>query len=475
MSKNFIGRHVELQKLKDLFHKKSASLVVVKGRRRIGKSRLIQEFAKDYQFYNFTGLPPTEKTTKMREQEAFKKQLKKYFNTSSISHSWWDMLWFLAESTNKGRVVILFDEISWMASKDHDFLGILKSLWDNHFSKNPELVLILCGSVSTWIEKNIISNTGFMGRISLKLSIQELPLNDCNKFFNKHSLSSYEKLKILSVTGGVPRYLEEIIPSFTAEQNITNLCFKSSGVLFNEFDQIFSDLFISRSDMYKKIVFYLASKKADRTEIAQHLNIEVGGVVSSYLNDIMEAGFIQRDYSWGLKDGKPSKLNLYRLSDNYLRFYIKYIFENKRKIERNAFEEKTIDALPGWTSIIGLQFENLVLNNRTKLQKILKIDPTQIIAEGPYFQRKTERTPGCQIDYMIQTRFDSLYVCEIKFSKNEIKEDIITEMHEKIKRLKTPKHFSFRPVLIHVNGVSDPVKENATFSHIINFDEFLSD
>ena len=115
--------------------------------------------------------------------------------------------------------------------------------------------------------------------------------------------------------------------------------------------------------------------------------------------------------------------------------------------------------MPGWGSIMGLQFENLVLNNRLQLQKILNIDPVEIIAEGPYFQRKTERIAGYQIDYMIQTRFDCLYVCEIKFSKNEIQEGIIHEIQEKIKWLKVPKHFSFRPVLVHVNGVKETVED----------------
>lgn len=470
----FIGRNLELQKLKDLFLKKTSSLVVIKGRRRIGKSRLVQEFGKDALFYEFTGLAPTKKTTKLSEQKAFKSQLEKYFKDIPDSNSWLDMLLFLAESTKNSRVVIFFDEISWMASKDNDFLGILKMIWDNHFSKNSELILIFCGSVSLWIEQNIISSKGFMGRISLILSIKELPLYDCNMFWNNTLISSFEKLKILSITGGIPRYLEEIIPSFSAEQNITNLCFKSSGVLFNEFDQIFSDLFNSRSHIYKKIIFFLNDKKADRSEIAEHLKIKVGGVISGYLKDLIEAGFIQKDYTWGIKDGKTSKLNLYRLSDNYLRFYMKYIEPNKRKIENDVYEYKTIDSLVGWSSIMGFQFENLVLNNRITLQKILKIAPSEIVSEGAYFQRKTERNPGCQIDYMIQTKFDCLYICEIKFSKNEIKEEVIDEVKEKIKRLKTPKNFSFRPVLIHVNGVRDCVTERGFFSQIINFEEFLN-
>lgn len=474
MQTPFIGRKNELHKLASLCEKKSASLVVVKGRRRIGKSRLVEEFSKNHTFYQFSGLPPTEKTTSSSEKAAFKHQLKNYFQTIPDGDDWWDLLWFLAESTQTGRVIILFDEISWMSTKDPDFLGKLKTIWDTYFKKNPNLIFVICGSVSTWIEKNILSSTGFMGRISLTLTLHELPLSDCNQFWqSQEHISDYEKLKILSVTGGVPRYLEEINYSISAEENITNLCFKSSGILFHEFNQTFSDLFTSRSELYKKIIFFLSLQKANRNEIAYHLKMKLGGVISSYLDDLVTAGFIQRDFSWRIKDGKTSKLNLYRLSDNYLRFYLKYVDENKRKIEMGNFEEAQVSSLPGWSTVMGFQFENLVLNNKTCIQKLLSIHPQDIICDGAYFQRKTERMPGCQIDYLIQTKFDTLFVCEIKFSKNEIKEDVIDEVKEKMKRLKVPKNFSQRPVLIHVNGVNAYVEESGFFSKIISFGDLL--
>jgi AAA+ ATPase superfamily predicted ATPase len=469
----FIGRKQELQKLEALLAKNTASLVVIKGRRRIGKSRLVEEFSKNRRLYNFMGLPPTAKTSNASEQDNFKLQLKQHFKVVPDTSNWWELLCFLAENTKNGPAIIFFDEISWMATKDSDFLGKLKSIWDIYFSKNPQLIFIICGSVSTWIEANILSSTGFMGRISLTLTLGELPLSDCSLFWPNDLIASYEKLKILSITGGVPRYLEEINYRLPAEQNIANLCFKSSGVLFNEFEQIFSDLFSSRDAIYKKIVFYLAAQKASRSEIAAHLGIEIGGVISSYLNDLEASGFLQRDFSWRIKDGKTSKINLYRLCDNYLRFYIKYIFPNKRKILSGDFENKYISSFPGWAAMLGLQFENLVLNNKSSIQQKLKLDPNEIIAHGAYFQRTTLRSAGCQIDYLIQTNFSCLYVCEVKFSNNLIQADIIPEMQEKIKRLSAPKNFSYRPVLIHVNGVSEQVIESNFFANIVSFSDLL--
>ncbi len=473
---NFIGRKNELSKLTNTFKKNSASLIVLKGRRRIGKSRLAEEFAKNHKFYPFTGLPPTQETTAQSQRDAFLKQIQKNFTTfPKNNNDWWDLLWFVAENTKNERVVILLDEISWMGSKDPDFLGKLKTVWDNYFKQNPKLILILCGSISSWIEENILSSTGFMGRISLTLTLPELSLSDCNKFWDNHStLSTYEKFKILAITGGIPRYLEEIKTYLSAEENIRQLCFEKSGILFNEFDQIFSDLFSSRSNLYKKIVTCLGDSSADRNQIAKELDREASGHISDYLDDLTKAGFISRDFSWRIKDGKTSKLSHFRLSDNYLRFYLKYIEPNKRKIESGIFEEKSLINFPGYNTIMSLQFENLVLNNRRSIHKLLNIWPDDIISDGTYFQRKTERQPGCQIDYLIQTKFNCLYVCEIKFSKYEIKKDIIKDMSEKITRLKRPRSFSCRPILIHVNGIHEELEDSDYFAKIIQFDQLLN-
>lgn len=472
----FIGRSRELETLVNLRAKKSASLVVITGRRRIGKSRLAAEFGKGELFYSFSGLPPTKEVTAQTQRDFFAKQLQTNFKIPIKSDDWWDLLCFLAESTKKGRVIILLDEISWMGGEDPTFLGKLKTAWDDYFSKNSQLILILCSSISLWIDENILSNTGFLGRISLNLFLQELPLKECNLLWDgkSNTISAYEKFKILAITGGIPRYLEEINMNVPAEENIRRLCFTNSGILFSEFEQIFSELFDKRCEIYKKIVACLAAGSASRETIARKLKIQVGGVISNYLEDLLKSGFIARDFSWQLKDGKTSKISNYRLSDNYVRFYLKYILPNKNRIAAGGFDEKTLTALPGWSAILGLQFENLVLSNRTAVKNLLGIRAEEVLNEGPYLQRKTARQLGCQIDYMVQTVFNNLYICEIKFSKSEVKEEIIKEVKEKIAKLKFPRGFSFRPILIHVNGVSEEVVDSNYFSHIIDFSQLFA-
>ncbi|WP_341761833.1 AAA family ATPase [Candidatus Tisiphia endosymbiont of Thecophora atra] len=474
----FIGRQQELQTLSKLLKKNVASLVVIQGRRRIGKSRLVEEFARDYTFYQFAGLPPTQETTAQSERNEFSQQLAIQTRLPELYADDWSKLFILlAEKIKTGRIIVLFDEISWMGSKDPDFLGKLKNAWDLYFKKNPKLMLVLCGSASVWIEKNILSNTGFVGRISYRLTLDELPLQDCNKFWLKmgHYISAYEKFKVLSVSGGIPRYLEEIKPELPAEDNIRDLCFIKGGLLVNEFNDIFSDLFSIRSSTYKKIIQALSNSPQEIKSICNMLNIAQTGFISEYLDDLVKSGFVSRDYTWHIASGEISKLSYFRLSDNYLRFYLKYIDKNRLRIENNEFAFKALTSFPGWEGIMGLQFENLVLKNRNYIKKCLHISLEEVISDNPFFQKQTTRYPSCQIDYLIQTKFGGLYVCEVKFSKYLITSDIINEVQKKLDSLYYPKGFSCRPVLVHVNGVHEDVIDSGFFAAIIDFGSLLKE
>jgi AAA+ ATPase superfamily predicted ATPase len=471
----FIGRVSELKELQALKHKKSASLCVISGRRRIGKSRLAEEFGKTYTYYSFSGIPPSKGTTAELQRKAFAIQLEKYVHIPLRYDSWYELLHFFAQHIKAQNCVVLLDEISWMGSEDPEFLGILKTVWDQCFKQNEQLVLILCGSVSHWITKNILSHTGFIGRISLHIKLKELSLKESSMFWNypNSNASAFEILKVLACVGGIPRYLEEINPKETAEENIRRLCFKPSGVLFSEFNQIFSDLFDKRASFYKTILEALVDGAKERNEIAEALNLPPNGALTEYLDHLIEAGFIQRDFAWGFLSKNISKQSKYRLSDNYLRFYLKYIEKQRNSIERGLFESIHLSQMSGWNSIMGLQFENLVLNNRKAILTALGIEPSCVVNDGPYFQKKTLRKSGCQIDYLIQTRLNELYIGEIKFSMSEIKPSVIEDVKLKHSQLTLPKHFSIRPFLVHVNGVSDTITESEYFSKCVDIKSLL--
>lgn len=469
----FIGRKRELAKLRQIVSTRVASLVVLKGRRRIGKTRLAEEFGKEFRTFIFTGLPPSEGVSAQMQRDHFASQLSRQLSVPlPRSDDWNDLFWSLAYYTKEGKVLIVLDEISWLGMNDPTFLGKLKTAWDLDLKKNSELVLMLTGSVSSWIEKNILSSTGFVGRITLDMTLEELPLHTCDEFWGpeRHRVSSFEKFKLLAVTGGVPRYLEEIVPSLSSEENIRRLCFQSGGLLVKEFRRIFSDLFHKRGSLYSHIVSRLADGACDQEAIRKAIGLERGGRISEYLYDLQTAGFVSQDHTWNIKTGKVAKDRKYRLKDNYLRFYLKYIAPNLSRIEQDRYQINPAQ----WPAIFGLQFENLVLSNRSRVLELLHIEPHDVVWDNPYFQKSTKKHPGCQIDYLIQTRDRNLYLCEIKFSMYPVTSEVIKEVESKMDALPLPKGFSIRPILIHVNGVSDQVKAQEFFSRTLDFSQFLS-
>ncbi len=472
----FIGRRKELEYLKLLLKKRTASLVVIKGRRRIGKSRLVEEFAEGMTFYQFSGLPPDEKTTAQHQRNEFAHQLSSQTSFPVLPFEDWHQIFVvLGEKIKTGRVIVLFDEISWMGSHDSNFLGKLKNAWDMYYKKNPKLILVLCGSVSQWIEKNILSSTGFFGRIAQEIALEEMSLSDCKQMFDAVGFkgSSFEKLMLLGVTGGIPWYLENIHPKMSAIENIKRLAFDKNGLFVKEYDKIFHDLFSSKGMTSKNIVNVLVQGPKEYDEIADEIGYSSGGPFSTYLEELVTSGFIAKDNSWSIKTGEILKLYRYRLRDNFLRFYLRYIGPKRSKIEKGRYADVSISTLSEWEAVMGLQFENLVLNNRAQILRALKINPADVIEDNPYFQRKTTRHRGCQIDYLIQTKYKTVYACEIKFSQHAIGLKVVDELKQKVKRLTLPRGFVCHPVLVHIGGLSKEVEESEFLFHTINFSTLL--
>jgi AAA+ ATPase superfamily predicted ATPase len=469
----FFGREYELEQLEIFFNKPAAGLAVCSGRRRIGKSTLIEHAAKGYPFYEFYGLSPREGITNQNQLDHFSRQLSKHFSVPIVKFmDWHEALDMLAALTKRGHYVVFLDEISWMGGKDKDFPGKLKGIWDTRLKKNRKLKLILCGSVSSWIQENILQSKGFLGRVSLTIDLEELPLYQAHRFWSKtRYVSVVEKCKILCVTGGIPRYLEEINPKVNAEMNIKRLAFIDGGLLVTEFHKIFSDLFGKRASEYQMILRTLVHQPQSAEEIAQLLNIELSGNLSRKLTVLKECGFLARDYAWHAKK-RLAKLSKYRLRDNYLRFYLKYIEPKKELIEKKLYNEVDLENLPDWTSIMGLQFENLVLNNLRQIVKILEISPESLQSASPYFQKATKKRLGCQVDLLLQTKHTT-YLCEMKFCKT-IGIEIISEVMEKIERMKIPKTVSLRPVLIYQGELSKQVIKENFFSKFIAFEDLLT-
>jgi hypothetical protein len=337
-----------------------------------------------------------------------------------------------------------------MGHLDHNFPGKLKNFWDMHIKHHDKLVLILCGSVSAWIQENILNATAFVGRVSLSLTLEELPLRVASQFWGKwdHKVSSDEKIRYLSVVGCIPKYLEELTPSLSTNENIYNLCFNPSGFLYDEFNKIFADVFGGRTQTYKKIIIALVDKNLTAQEIANKIELTLSSDLLHYLNDLEISGFIKKDYYFDVGMIKTKKV-FYRLKDNYLRFALKYIDQTKSRTSHLKHSFKSLELLPNWKSLVGLQFENLILNHLSEVISALDIPMDQVVSASPWFQKTTTRNRGsCQIDLLIQTKDQTAFICEIKFQK-VIDINIISEVEQKINKLTKKRSWSYRPILIH--------------------------
>ena len=227
-------------------------------------------------------------------------------------------------------------------------------------------------------------------------------------------------------------------------------------------------MFSKRDIYYKNILYSIADGVSTVKDISEKLNRVKGGDISERLHELSLDGFVERNHTWNIATQQQSKHSRYRIIDNYLRFYIKHVMPHKHQIELGMQKLPT-----SWETILGFQFENLVISNRERLHQLLHIDPKDIVYANPFLQTKTLRQEGCQFDYLIQTKYNTLIACEMKFRKREVDTSVVKSMQQKISKLKIPRGFSIKPILIHVNGVSDPVINSDYFVKIIDFSDFL--
>ena len=474
----FYGRKDILDRLMSLFKKRTSSLVTCRGRRRIGKSTLIEVFAQraDAHFIKIEGLKPRPKLSNADELANFAAQLAAQTGCETTPPANWlnAFIRLAREIDDSQRTVVLLDEVSWMAHYDKLFSGTLKIAWDNYFKKHPRLVLVVCGSVSTWIRDNIIEDGSFYGRRSLDIVVPELPLSECVKFWGKTAsrIDRREIIDVLSVTGGIPRYLEEIEPGATAVENMNRLCFLPKSLLREDFDEMFSDVITKQPTFTATVMRSLVDGAHSVTEIAKLLGLEKGGRISEALSQLEEAGIVASDSGKNPENGKDARVVKYRLKDNYSRFYLKYIEPEKAAIDKGTFELGSFDRLDGWDSVMGLAFENLVLNNVRDLIVPLGFGSALVMSAAPYSRaasRSGER--GVQADLLVQTR-RSMCVVEVK-RQREIGRDVIDEVEEKVKRIPHREGMSVRTALVYDGHLAPIVEADGYFDAVIPFRTLL--
>lgn len=208
------------------------------------------------------------------------------------------------------------------------------------------------------------------------------------------------------------------------------------------------------------------------SEIAVALGVERSGIISGHLSELETAGFITEDAGLNPATGKPAKCVRYRISDNYTRFYLRYIRPNERMIDRDAFRFSSLDALPGWDTILGLQFENLVINNLPALLPRLGLDRVLLLSAAPWRQPATARKRGCQVDLLLQSE-RSVYIVEIK-RRQEIGREVEDEVAAKVRALALPRDKSVRTALVYDGRLAPTVEANGYFDAVIPVADLLS-
>ena len=335
--------------------------------------------------------------------------------------------------------------------------------------------MVLCGSVSSWIEKNILKSAGFVGRCSWHFRLQPLTLAESTSFWGKRGqgMSLREKLHVMAVTGGIPGYLREVDPNLTAETTIERLCFHPSGMLFHEFERIFHDIFARRAASYREIVATLVTGPKTLQGVSKALGRKRGGSLGDALEELDQAGFLQRDLPFDPATGKDRQRGTrYRLADNYLRFYLKYVEPVRSRVEKGLYQRTSLENLEAWETIMGLQFETLILGSLNAVYDRLGLERVVVLNAGPYIQTKTQRRKGCQVDLLIRTKA-AVYVVEMKFRK-VIGVNVMEEMREKVQRLRLPRGTSVRTVLLYEGDLPKEIQTADYFDFLVPVKDLIT-
>lgn len=464
----FIGRHQEIQELTQLYCSKEAKLAVIYGRRRVGKSRLIEQFMVGKRHLRFEGL---EHLRTKDQLTYFMKDMSRQLHDPLLQEvsldSWapvFDRLTRFFDEQNE-KIILFLDEFQWLAAGQTKLVSLLKKYWDLYWSKQRVMV-ILCGSVSSYMLKRVILSKALYGRISWELCLQPLsPAESLQLLGAKRDPD--EVLQYSLVLGGIPKYLKEINPNQSFEQNINKLFFTQAGMFLHEYKRIFYSQF-KEHKIYEEIVRYLKDYPHTLDEIAVQLKVSSGGGFKSYLENLEKALFITGYIPYDKQQN--SKLKRYKLTDEYLRFYFKYIEPNIKLISnnqrRNLFNQLV---KPVWHPWLGFAFENFCLKNALYLAEIMGFAEC-VIQWGPFFKRGDK---AFQIN-LIYLRSDKVVtICEIKYTQHLVPISVVHEVEKKCQLLEIPRGYTLERVLICRFGSEKSLQELNYFHHIIAAEDFF--
>jgi AAA+ ATPase superfamily predicted ATPase len=423
MKSNIIGREKDKEILDGIYQSGVSEFVAVYGRRRVGKTYLIREVFAGKFIFDVAGL----------SKAGTKDQLIN-FNISlnknnpgerfSVAKNWllaFEQLITLVEKSPQKRKVIFFDEIPWMDTQRSGFITALEHFWNGWACARKDIVLIVCGSASSWIINKLINNHGGLhNRLTRVIHLKQFTLRECEQFFQsrKMDLSRYQIAECYMAMGGIPYYLSNMRKGLSVAQNIDHMFFSADTPLKNEFQNLYASLFANSSD-YLQVVESLSKKMKglSRNEIVETTKLESGGGLTEVLQNLEYCGFI-RSYS---SFDKKKRNVLYQLVDPFTLFYYRFIEKNVYNDEH--FWSNSLDT-PMRNSWAGYAFEILSLLHVKEIKEALSIAGIQSLVSS---WRSEKSSPGAQIDLIISRKDEIINLVEIKFSNMKY---VITKSYE---------------------------------------------
>lgn len=419
MNKILIGRKEEYQRLDKCMREAISQLVIVYGRRRVGKTFLINQYFNDTFSFKLTGSYNEPKTTQL---ESFAEELYRRTGVEKETPKNWRQAFrelrdYIESLDKTDKCVVFFDEMPWLDTHKSGFLKAFEFFWNDYGSAKNNLVFIVCGSATSWLVDNIEHNKGgLFNRQSCKIYLNPFTLHETEEYLiNKGFVwSRYDITECYMIMGGIPYYLSLLDSDLSYSQNIDKLFFKKKSELWDEFDHLYNTLFTT-SDNYIKIVNTLSQKKEGytRLEICGKTGLPANGNLTKILRNLIDSGFVRENLFFGNK----KRETYYQLADYYTCFYFHFLKGKKKTDEQ--YWSNSID-LPARKTWAGLTFEQVCKDHVSQIRRSLGI--SGVLSEISSWSTPGDEElglPGVQIDMLIDRRDRVITLCEMKFSVND--------------------------------------------------------
>jgi len=472
LQRPFIGRVEEIKKLTQIGNGKEAALLIVYGRRRVGKTELIEHVYCDRNVLKFEGI---EGYQQEQQQQIVMQQLADYAEEPLLRNvvvdNWIDVFRHIHRYTEEGTWTIYFEEVQWLSDYQSDFVSELKFAWDNFFRYNPKIVLVLCGSATSFMINQVVHSKALYNRSQHEIQLHEFSLPEAKQFFTKYAVKDVMDAYLL--VGGIPEYLKRLKQNSSIFLSLCEESFKSKGFFSTEYKRIFISNFSSNKN-YEEIISFLSKRKfATREEILKHLGIKSGGRITELLQDLELCGFIAHYTPFYLTNN--SKLSRYCIRDSYLQFYYKFIKPIEKDIQQGVYNDYPSRAIHNQTlqQWLGFSFERFCRHYHHEIAKLLGFSAIRY-RSGPYFSRSTlNEEPGFQIDLIFE-RFDQVItICEIKYLQGKVPYKVIEEFERKLQLFPNQKGKTIEKVLICTFGAEQRLEESGYFDRIITLSDLF--